>query len=125
MSRAASPTRATKSPADFLRELQERDTTVALWCREHGFSQQLAYRVLNGKTLGRWGAARAIVAAMGLTPADMPARSTPRPKAAAQTDPASTSFLWRRSAPQVVTLKPRYRLHIDGRVELVSAGAQA
>lgn len=69
----------TRTPAEFLEHLQQQDMTVAEWCREHRFSQQLAYRVLNGKTLGRWGEARRITKAMGLAPAAMPANSAPRP----------------------------------------------
>lgn len=51
---------------DFLRELHDADKTVADWCREHGFAQALAYRVLNGKSLGRWGQVRRIARAMNL-----------------------------------------------------------
>ena len=72
----------TRTPAEFLEHLQQQDMTVAEWCRENRFSQQLAYRVLNGKTLGRWGEARRITKAMGLKPAAMPANSTPRPSRA-------------------------------------------
>lgn len=68
----------TRTPAEFLKHLQQQDMTVAEWCRENRFSQQLAYRVLNGKTLGRWGEARRITKAMGLKPADMPANASPR-----------------------------------------------
>lgn len=60
-----------RTAADFLRDLEKADRTVADWCREKGFSQQLAYRVINGRSVGRWGEARAIAKAMGLPLPDM------------------------------------------------------
>ena len=60
-----------RTPADFLRELQKKDMTVADWCRERGYSQQLAYSVIKGRSVGRRGEARAIAKAMGLSVPDM------------------------------------------------------
>lgn len=55
-----------RTPNDFLADLSKSDKTVADWCRERGFSQQMAYRVLNGASVGKWGEARRIAKAMGL-----------------------------------------------------------
>lgn len=61
---------------DFLRELQAQDKTVSQWCREKGFSAALAYRVIKGQSLGRWGEVRRIAKAMGLPlPASQALRS--------------------------------------------------
>lgn len=68
----------TRTPTDFLAALRDSDMTVADWCRAHGFSQQLAYRVLNGRSQGRWGEARRIVKKMGLQVPDMPAGGSRR-----------------------------------------------
>jgi gp16 family phage-associated protein len=64
---------------DFLRELRANDRTVADWCREHGFNQALAYRVLSGKNVGHWGETRRIAKAMRLQLPEVQApRRTPQ-----------------------------------------------
>lgn len=105
----------------FLSSLEAQGICISEWARSRGFKTRSVYAVLSRHHTGSRGIAREILLAMGLTPPP-----THRTLGSAEpTKPEQTSFLWRRSAPQVVALKPRYRLHIDGRVELVSAGAQA
>lgn len=67
-----------RTAEDFLNELRQADRTVADWCREHGFSQGLAYRVLRGQTIGRWGETRRIAKAMNLPLPDMAAGNRAR-----------------------------------------------
>lgn len=72
-----------RTSEDFLRELRDADSTVADWCRKHGFNQSLAYRVLRGETIGRWGESRRIARAMNLRLPDAPAaKRTAQPAAA-------------------------------------------
>ena len=51
---------------DFLLELEERNQTLADWARSNGFSINMVYAVVAGRTVGRWGEGRRIVLAMGL-----------------------------------------------------------
>lgn len=74
----------TITTAQFLDQLRANDKTVADWCREHGFSQTAAYRVLNNKTRGRWGETRRIAKAMNLALPEMLAGKAKRAQAAAQ-----------------------------------------
>ena len=71
-----------RTTEDFLAELRKADRTVADWCREHGFSQSLAYRVLRGQNPGKWGETRRIVKAMNLKLPDMAAGARARMAAA-------------------------------------------
>lgn len=54
------------TPAQFIAKLEKADQTVADWCRENGCSSAVAYRVLNGGSIGRWGEARRVAKKMGL-----------------------------------------------------------
>lgn len=110
-----------KTLDDFLSGLDAQGITVTEWARSRGFPARSVYAVISGHHTGTRGKARAVLTAMGIEPP--PSHPTLQRERAAAT--STGSFLWRRSPPQVVTLKPRYRLHIDGSVELVSAGARA
>lgn len=92
-----------KTAADFLKELNDSEQSVASWCRQHGFSSTLCYNILKGHSVGRWGQCRDIVKAMGL---QLPERVPPNRKP--------------RAKPAAAKSKPRYRLHVGGEVELVS-----
>ena len=92
-----------KTVADFLKELNDSDQSVASWCRQNGFSATLCHYILKGKSVGRWGQCREIVKAMGL---ELPERVPPTRK--------------QRAKPAAPKSKPHYRLHVGGEVELVS-----
>lgn len=50
----------------FLASLEETETTISDWAREHGFSPSAVYQVLQGRMLGRRGTARNVLRAMGI-----------------------------------------------------------
>lgn len=61
------------TPEQFLAKLQDADKTVADWCRENACSSAVAYRVLKGDSIGRWGEARRVAKKMGLRLPETPA----------------------------------------------------
>lgn len=65
--------------SDFLRELDERNQTVAAWAKERNFPLSVVYQVTRGRLVGKHGVSRDIVRAMGLP---VPARFAPRDTAA-------------------------------------------
>lgn len=60
-----------KTLDDFLSRLESQNKTVAAWAREQGLPLGEVYSVLRGRTIGKRGAAREIVIAMGLKPPPM------------------------------------------------------
>lgn len=68
---AKRPLPKSKSIDGFLAELQEQNKTVACWARERGLALHDVYMVIRGRTMGRRGAARDVLIAMGITPPPM------------------------------------------------------
>jgi gp16 family phage-associated protein len=60
-----------KTLDDFLSLLEAQNMTVAAWAREKGLPLGEVYSLLRGRTIGKRGAARTIVIAMGLKPPPM------------------------------------------------------
>lgn len=53
----------------FLDELHKQDKTLAQWAREKSLPLPAVYRVAKAKApIGRWGATRQVLRAMGITP---------------------------------------------------------
>lgn len=57
----------------FLESLRERNKTVSDWAMEQKLPLQAVYRVIKGRSIGRWGSARKVLRAMGIEPPAMPA----------------------------------------------------
>lgn len=107
----------------FLRQLEEQDMTVTDWARKNGVPPRSVYALLTGHHTGKWGKARQLAKLMGCTP---PAAMQAHAKSEPLVEPPSIQrFLWRGNPAEVLVAKPRYRLHIDGRVDLVSGSAAA
>ena len=52
----------------FLAELREQDKTLTDWAIEQQLPVQAVYRVVNKRSIGRWGSARKVLRAMGVEP---------------------------------------------------------
>lgn len=55
-----------KTVADFLRDLEKENITLAEWSRRNKLDMQAVYTVCNGRALGRRGKTRDVMKAMGL-----------------------------------------------------------
>ena len=56
----------TKTPEEFKQELADADLTVVDWAKQHGFSRDVCYSVLSGRSQYKRGVARKCARAMGL-----------------------------------------------------------
>ena len=55
-----------RTAEDFLKELEDRNLSVAQWCREHRASTNTVWAIAAGRVLGRSGEARRVMKLMGL-----------------------------------------------------------
>ena len=65
---------APRTLQDFLRELDESDTTLTDWSRKGGFSHAVVASVVCGSCLGTRGQGREVMLAMGLMPPTVTSR---------------------------------------------------
>lgn len=59
----------------FLAELEQQDKTLTEWARERKLPMNAVYRVAAQKSMGRWGQARKVLRAMGITPPPVSSKS--------------------------------------------------
>lgn len=55
-----------RTAQDFLNELENKNVTVAQWCRDHKFNTSIVWAVIGGTVVGRCGEARRAMQCMGL-----------------------------------------------------------
>jgi gp16 family phage-associated protein len=54
------------TPTQVKQSFKQQGKTVTAWAREHGYSRQEVYRVLNGQAKAYYGRAHDIAVALGL-----------------------------------------------------------
>lgn len=57
------------TPEQAKNVLRAQGKTITEWAREHGYSRNYVYFVLNGQSKARWGKGHEIAVKLGLKPA--------------------------------------------------------
>uniref|UniRef100_UPI0035C748EF DNA-binding protein n=1 Tax=Serratia quinivorans TaxID=137545 RepID=UPI0035C748EF len=54
------------TPEQVKNHLQQNGTTITQWAKDHGYSREAVYRVLNGQAKANYGTAHEIAVKLGL-----------------------------------------------------------
>jgi hypothetical protein len=77
-----------RTAGDFLKELEDKNISVAQWCRDHQMATSTVWAVVDGRVLGRSGEARR---AMQLMKLPLPSARRNYPRKVRTSRKASTS----------------------------------